>query len=117
MLDERVALRVEVRRLSEAERRHGIVNQLQLYLVARHRIGIGGVAVDPGNHLVTLLDQHVAQILIDQCRRVELPGLDDVVLALQRIAQGKRDVALVDGHIARLQRLAIAVDRACCAVA
>ena len=97
--------------LDQAESRQRLVDQVELHLVARHRIGVRRVAGDPRQHLLALLEQHVADVLVDHRRRVDLDRLDDVVLAVQVVAQRLRDVALVDEDVIRVHRLAVGVER------
>ena len=93
--------RLPVNRLDQAERHERVVDQLELHLIARDGFGIRAVAFDPRQYLVALLEQHVAEVAVNERRRVQIDRLDDVELVVQRGTQRARDVAGInDGVLA-----------------
>ena len=85
--------------LGQAQFLQGLVDQLQLHLVARHGLGIGAVVGEPVDHFRALLQQHVDQVLVDQGRRLHLARLDHEELVLHGIAQGQGQLTQVQAGV------------------
>ena len=85
-------------RLGQAHVLQGLLDLLDFGLVARHRLGIAGVAGNPAQQRLAPLDELVADVGVDQPRRLEFTRLDDVELAVEVASEGTAHIAAVDQH-------------------
>ena len=83
--------------LEQAEIPEGLVERIQLHLVPRHRFGIAGMAGDPAQDLLALLEQQAAQVAIGDGRLRHAHRLHDVQLVDEFRAQVQRRVAAIEG--------------------
>ena len=98
--------------VNQAQLFERVVDQLQLHLITRHRLGVVAVTADPVFDLLTLLQQDIAEILVDELGRVDLDRLDDEEFIDQAVAYDGRGIAVVDHDLCSISNdIALAIER------
>ena len=83
--------------LRQPQLRKGLVEQFQLDLIPCHSLGITGVADDPIDDLLALLNQHIAHIGIGDPGCVKFNRLDHVEPIFQLTPEGYSGIAVILG--------------------